>query len=47
MTILTTKEVKSVATSTKEPNKLAIEIDLDAILAELNSGLPCDINNAW
>lgn len=47
MTILTTKEIQSVATNIEELNKFAIEIDLDTILNELNSDLPCDINNGW
>lgn len=44
--MIATTEIKHAETSVEELN-LAIEIDLDTILTELNSDLPCDINNGW
>ena len=46
--ILTITEIKHVQNSTELLNEFGTELNLDSILTEeLNSGLPCDINNAW
>ena len=44
--MIATTEIKHAENSVEELN-IATEVDLDTILTELNSGLPCDINNAW
>ena len=45
--ILTITEIEYVQNSI-DLNELGTELDLELILAEeFNSGLPCDINNAW
>ena len=45
--VLTITEVKHIQNN-MDLNELATELDLDSILTEeFDSGLPCDINNAW
>jgi hypothetical protein len=45
--VLTITEIKHVQNNTNL-NEFGTELDLDSILKEeFNSGLPCDINNAW
>ena len=44
----TITEIKHAQNSTELLNEFGTELDLDFILTEeFNSGLPCDINNAW
>ena len=46
--VLTITEIKHVQDNAELLNEFGTELDLDSILTEeLNSGLPCDINNVW
>ena len=46
--VLIITEIEQVQDNAELLDELATELDLDSILTEeLNSGLPCDINNAW
>lgn len=46
--VLTITEIKHVQDNAELLNEFGTELNLDSILTEeLNSGLPCDINNAW